>query len=156
LFEVGDLIISYHNYNTINVIELQELTFKSNPKLIENKDNIIFVNTDDIVSLGAIYDYLFNWNREKAIEWYSFFNQSEFNLFLDEDAIKIINFLEEKDFRNKNIVCQCEYGRSRSVATATFLYEILKETHVSLFDNNKNHNSRVYNLLKDNFKPDRN
>jgi hypothetical protein len=129
-------LISYYNSGGYNVINSQEVTFITNPSVIEHKENIIFFQRDDIQKLSFFDELKHNFFPFK-------------NIFSKEDCKELIHFLEKNKAQEKNIIIQCEYGKSRSLTTAIVLKEtILNETHNLIVTESTIRNKIIYNIMK--------
>lgn len=134
------LVISFNNSSDYNIIEKQKVAFETNPSILKNKNNILTLPRDDIQELSKFQFFKHNL-------------KSYGNIFSKNDLINIINFLNERDYREKDIIFQCEFGRSRSLTTAILLHEYyLKNTHKLVVDENKIRNKVIEKIIRNYFK----
>lgn len=132
------LVVSFYNTTDIDIIEVQKRTFVSNPSLLKFEKNILTIQKDDIQKISSLKYFI------HKIKPYHYI----FNLY---DLKKIISFLKDNEYKNKDIIIQCEYGKSRSLTLAICLIEsILKETHELIHDERKKRNKVIQNVFKDN------
>ena len=134
------LVISFHNSSDYNIIEKQKVTFETNPTILKNEKSIFILKKDDIQNLSK---FEFFKHRLKPYE----------NIFSKHDLINIINFLNERDYREKDIIFQCEFGKSRSLTTAILLHRYyLKTTHNLVIEENKIRNKVIEKIIRNYFK----
>lgn len=130
------LLISFYNSNDFSIVEKQQYSLKTNPTIIDFSNNILSLQKDDIIKLS-----FFN-NLKHQIKPYS-------NIFSIKDSQLIINFLNNNDYKNKDIYIQCEYGKSRSLSTAIALEKyFLNNTHFLEHNENIIRNKIIYECIK--------
>lgn len=134
------LVISFHNSSDYNIIEKQKVAFETNPSILKNKNNILTLPRDDVQELSKFQFFKHNFKPYR-------------NIFSKNDLINIINFLNEKDYKEKDIIFQCEFGRSRSLTTAILLNEYyLSPTHKLIIEENKIRNKVIEKIIRGYFK----
>jgi hypothetical protein len=134
------IIISFHNTTDYNILEKQNVTFITNPDILTFKSNILFLKIDDVQDLTK-FQFI-----KHSFKPYS-------NIFSEKDCVNIIEFLKEKDYKNKTLIFQCEYGKSRSLTTAMCLFEyFLNETHILEVDEKNIRNKVIEKIIIKYFK----
>lgn len=124
ILDKDTLVISFYNSTDITIVHSQELSVTTNPTIIEYKDNIFCLKRDDIQNL-------------KNLNLFKHYIIPYKNVFSTRDLINVLIFLEKKDYKNKKLIFQCEYGRSRSASLALSLHKyFLKNTHYMEYGNN--------------------
>lgn len=134
------IVISFYNSSDYNIIEKQKVAFETNPSILKNKNSILTLPIDDIQELSKFQFFKHN------IKHYE-------NVFSKNDLINIIDFLNNRDYREKDIVFQCEFGKSRSLTTALLLHEYyLNSTHKLVVEENKIRNKVIEKIIRNYFK----
>lgn len=119
------------------------MSFVTNPDILKYQDNIILIRKDDIQKLTKFENFKHN------IRPYN-------NIFNKNDCDEIIKFLKKNNFENKDIIFQCEYGKSRSLTTAICLYNnLLNKTHNLKIENNIVRNKVIEKVILNYFKRSR-
>lgn len=133
------LVISYYNSSDYSIIEKQKVAFETNTTILKNKKNILVIQKDDIQNLSKFQFLKHNFKP------YS-------NVFSRNDIKSIIDFINERDYREKDIIFQCEFGKSRSLTTAILLHEYyLKNTHKLIIEENKIRNNVIEKIIRNYF-----
>lgn len=133
------LVISYYNSSDYSIIEKQKVTFETNPTILRNEKNILTLKKDDIQNLSK-FQFL-----KHNLKPYS-------NVFSKNDIKSIIDFINERDYKEKDIIFQCEFGKSRSLTTAILLHEYyLKNTHKLIIEENKIRNNVIEKIIRNYF-----
>jgi hypothetical protein len=135
----NDLVISFHNSNTPDIVSTQEISICSNPSLLTYRNNILSLRKDDIQQLSR-------WQQFRhAIRPYE-------NIFSTQDLQHVIHFFEVNNFKEKNIYVQCEYGRSRSLTLAMMLHKfMLSPTHHLEHDEHVIRNFQIQDVAEKHF-----
>lgn len=69
------------------------------------------------------------------------------------EAEKLAQFIKSVVMRNMDIICQCEYGQSRSAACAAAILEVFEGNGISIFSDYRYYpNKLIYNKLVENLK----
>ena len=134
-----DLVISFHNSSSPDIVTTQEISICSNPSLLEHRDNILSLRKDDIQQLSR-------WKQFRhAIRPYN-------HVFSIQDLQQVIDFLKANDHQEKNIYFQCEYGRSRSLTLAMMLHRYwLYPTHTIDHDDRVIRNIVIHDITVKHF-----
>ena len=75
------------------------------------------------------------------------------NIFNTQDLIEIISFFNRKNYKEKSIIIQCEYGKSRSLTLAICLIEyFLKTSHILIHNEYIIRNKVIEKVFDDYFK----
>ena len=135
-----NLVISFYNTTDYSIIEKQKVSFVSNSDILEYQDSILTLQKDDVQKLSKFQII------KHSIKPYP-------NIFDNKDCEKIIDFLYKKNYKNKNIIFQCEYGKSRSLTTAICFYNAyLNKTHELMAENNIIRNKVIEEIVLKHFK----
>ncbi len=148
-------IISYRDASGVDIISLQNYSLPKNEKILNHK-NILCIEADDVefeIKEDSEQDKGFKLIFKNIID--KIFNkklESNFPivLFNEMKAKEVIEFaMKNKD---KDIIVQCIYGKSRSLTTAIFLEEmVLKDTHILEHKEKVIRNNSFMTLLKNVF-----
>ena len=106
--------------------------------------NILFLNFDDI-TINEIKEYYFlpsDYPDDRISEK---LKRCGINLFNDEQAEKIANFILEHIAETDTLICQCKYGQSRSAGCAAAIAQYFYGNGIEIFaDERYTPNKLVY------------
>lgn len=127
-------IISFRDAEEYNIQELQKFALAYNEP-IKNHNNILFIEANDVEDSLKLRFMILIKRTNMPIK-----------LFNLDQANQILEFVDKN--KDKHIIVQCVYGKSRSLTTAIVLEEtLLKETHRIEHNEKVVRNQSIYNKL---------
>lgn len=135
-------------------MNLTIMSRKEIEKLIANRfpENVAVIsfrdtNDNSEIEFNGLPKCLF----EIKIDDIEFDEFDEFGLGVDTyfpEAEMLAQFIKEVVVQNMSIICQCEYGQSRSAACAAAILEVFEGNGISIFSDYRYYpNKLIYNKL---------
>ena len=135
-------------------MNLTIMSRKEIEKLIANRfpENVAVIsfrdtNDNSEIKFNGLPKCLF----EIKIDDIEFDEFDEFGLGVDTyfpEAEMLAQFIKEVVVQNMSIICQCEYGQSRSAACAAAILEVFEGNGISIFSDYRYYpNKLIYNKL---------
>jgi len=108
---------------------------RANPVDYKNKAEMIFQVAVNDIDMEVLPEYGFTFD--------TFFTEAE----------ELAEFIKKANRKNMDIICQCEYGQSRSAACAAAILEYYEKKGISIFADYRYYPNQVifnkiYNALK--------